>query len=214
MFRVEAGSLWYLERELGPSSALFADWNELVGLDERNGVVHLETPMRIDFVFMAGPKVVAVESKKPNDLEASISARRLARQVRAMIRAADVVCLMCRGFPTVDFGENSTVWWEEIVRFQSLGVLVLAGPCDDWQVPEYLARLCPILSGTANTLQALAGTDRRRPSGGLLRGVPGVGPATESKLRARFGSALGALNQVDNWPVSAKIKERAKEMIK
>ena len=201
MFRVADGKICYGSRVLGPASCLLADYNELVGLGAADGVQHLTMPRRIDMVFAAGQRVVAVESKLPADLLSSHSSRRLHRQIRTMLQVADVVCLLQRGV-LLDY-EYTPALMDDLVRWQALGVILLSGPLDDSYVPAILARYRRILTGR-NALAAVVRWDvaaeggRSRQlegsaAGWYLRYLRGVGRVMASRLHAAFGSTGAAL---------------------
>ena len=147
-------------------------------------------------VCTAGDKVVGVESKKLDDLRSSISARRLARQIRTLQAEVDVPCLLMRG-PLPDL--RACPWSEYadifiyLVSVQMLGVTILWGSGDDFQVRRALEAYRPLLAGGRPVLVGVAGTDQRKPAT-LLRAVPGIGRGMETRLL----SALGTPRQVFN----------------
>ena len=103
-FTVIDGEVAYKGAKLG--AGLIADFNELKLLTEKDGVTHMETPLRIDMLFASGDKVVGVESKKPSDLITSYNSRRLARQFATLLEAVDIPVLLKRG-----------AWPEEVMTF-------------------------------------------------------------------------------------------------
>lgn len=215
MFKIINQQIWYDNRPLGPVSCLLADYNELIGLTEADGVRHLTMPHRIDMVFAAGQRTVAVESKQSGDLESSHRNRRLARQIRTMLHEADVACLLMR-WPTTWDQYTSDALLEDMVRWQALGVVLLSGPQTDSRVPETLGRYKRILAGGTNPLAAIArwdvategGRDRRlegsRP-GWFLQYLRGVGPRTAERLHAAFGNTAAALAATDEQWIAAGV---------
>ena len=95
MFTIQDDDLLYNGEYFGPKTALYIDSNELKKL-KGEGVVRRTMPSRIDMVFVAGDSVIGVESKKPGDLDTSIRAGRLARQMRTLMKEVDVPCLLLR----------------------------------------------------------------------------------------------------------------------
>jgi hypothetical protein len=175
--------------------------------------VHRRTPGRVDLVFTAGDKVVGLESKKPGDLVTSQACRRLARQIRTLREIVDVPGILLRGLPgNQGFHEymfNSSYLgsgskpglWDDLVRYQYLGVVVIPGPMHDLHIPDWLVKYKPILADTRNVLSALARTDQTphkgREPGWLLRSVKGVGPVLQGKLITKYGSSRRALMASD-----------------
>ena len=209
MFKLHDNQICYNDRPLGPASCLLADYNELVGLTEADGVRHLTMPKRIDLVFAAGRKVVAVESKQQGDLVSSHANRRLARQIRTMLQEADVACLLWRGMGSeLAYLTNQLV--VDLVSWQTLGVVILPGPVADSRVPATLGSYKRLLAGGASPLASIVrwdtategGRDRRRASqaapGWFLRYIKGVGSVTAGRLHGRFGSTGAALAATDD----------------
>ncbi len=227
MFRLTNGNICYDGRLLGPGGCLLADYNELTGLTESDGVRHLTMPFRIDMVFVAGQKIVAVEGKQPGDLISSHANRRLARQIRIMLLEADVACLLMRG-SLADL-TYSPALADDLVRWQALGVVLLLGPADDAKVPRALGRYKSILAGGNSPLAAIArwdvategGRNRRlaaaRKPGWFLRYIKGIGSVTAGRLHRRFGSTAAALAAADDeWLTAGAnrgIVERRKEAL-
>ena len=167
----------------------------------------------MDLVFAAGGKVVGLESKKPNDLVTSQACRRLARQIRTLREIVDVPGILLRGLPTSqgfhEYMFNSSYLgsgskpglWDDLVRYQYLGVVVIPGPKHDLHIPDWLVKYKPILADTRNVLRALARTaqppHKGRESGWLLRSGKGVGPVLQGKLIAKYGTSKRALMASD-----------------
>ena len=220
-FRVEADCLWYGERLLGPSSGLYADTKELASLGESDGVKHLHMPRRVDIVFVAGTRVVGVESKKPSDLVSSTMSRRLARQMRTLIEVVDVPALVLRGgFPGWSQIFNEISLREalvNLVRLQCLGVVLLPCSLTDKGALEDLALYRTFLAdGSRSALAAVAGTDKDKKKGGvgLLERIRGIGPARAAKLRTRFGSTVGVLVATDEELKGEGVPEKLRERIR
>jgi len=199
-FHISADQLFYGDTLLGPTNLLHVDSNELKNLTIEHGVQHHKSmPERIDAVFIAGDKVIGVESKRPDDLLNSFLNRRLKRQLRTLLRTVDVPVLLIRGpipeeLTTYDKNQIPIFWrykelnplWEELARWQMMGAVVLNGPDADDEVPEFLNGMKKVLSGGRNVLVAIAGTDqgkeKEKEYGWLLRRIQGVGKATTNKL--------------------------------
>lgn len=158
------------------------------------GVIRRLNPKRIDVMFSAEGKTVGIESKKPDDLTSSVRSHRLARQLRTLLGAVDVPCLMLRGgWPALDWKwEVPLDVYVVLVSAQMMGIVVLPGPVDDADLVPWLEAYRPVLLGKARVKIALAGSDKKRPPG-LLRAIPGVGVKQEEKLLAAFGSVKEAL---------------------
>ena len=95
MFTIEGNNLYHDDVLFGPTYNLYIDANELkdVPYGEPSWLIRRPMPSRIDMVFVAGGKVVGIESKKANDLKDSITKGRLSRQMRTLIGEVDV-CLL------------------------------------------------------------------------------------------------------------------------
>ena len=194
MFSVRDGQLWFDERKLGPSGGLYVDHGELPTLTEKQGVVHLSMPARIDMAFVAGTRVVGCEAKRPSDFVGSVYARRLQRQVRTLLANVNVACVILRG-GVPSFDDPFTL--KLLVELQALGVVLLPCPKSDADTLAMLAMYRPVLAdGSRAALAAIAGTDKKREPGSLLRAVKGIGPQKEHDLRVRYGSALGAFTKL------------------
>ena len=109
-------------------------------------------PSRIDMVFVAGGKVIGIESKKANDLKNSVLKGRLSRQMRTLMSEVDVPCLLMRGVPKKwrgikkqnAFNDDMFEVWHELVSLQALGVIVLPGPLEDDLVLKWLSNYRPL----------------------------------------------------------------------
>ncbi len=198
---------------MGSTSVLYLHHQELRGVN--GGTVRCVRPLPTlpcDMVFVAGDKIVGVESKMPSDLLTSQVTRRLHRQVALMLRMFDVTVVMCRGNMVWEEDvpkqlvkrlrkDAETIiaeFYQDVVRWEMLGVVWLwDGPWSDLAVPGYLASYKSILGGTNNVLKGIAGTDRKPLKGTLLRAIPGVGTTTADKLVEAFGSVGAALSAGD-----------------
>jgi len=232
MFTIEGNSLYHDGVLFGPMHHLYIDANELkdVPYGEPNWLVRRPMPSRIDMVFVAGDKVVGVESKKANDLKDSITKGRLSRQMRTLIGEVDVPCLLMRGVPKKwrgikkmnVFNEDMFEVWQELVQLQALGVYILPGPVDDKLVPHWLKRYSPILSGGRAALAAIKQTDIRpakpKYKGWFLTNIKGIGERIATKLYNRFGSTRRALlAEPEEWRelgVSQTVVDRKEEALK
>jgi hypothetical protein len=233
-YHVRDDGLYFGARRLGSTTGLYADAGDFPGLKGCAGVRVKRTPGRIDLVFVAGDKVVGLESKRPSDLMSSQSSGRLARQVRKMRDIVDVPGVLLRGLPQIPtFNGLVYEWpeeylqespdrpglWDDLVRLQMLGVMLLPGPISDSAIPKWLQVYRPILADTRNVLSVLARSDHQqvksRQPGWFLTWLKGIGPATAAKLHVKFGSTRAALNASDQeWKdmgVGNKVIERRKE---
>jgi hypothetical protein len=228
-YHTHHNKLWFGSRLLGPSSGLYLDAGDFPGLRGRDGTRHLRMPGRVDIVFVAGSKVVGLESKKASDLVTSQGSRRLSRQMRTLVGLVDVPGLLLRGLPLydADLGFGSALLgtpqrpgvWDDLVRLQCLGVVLLPGPADDVDIPQWLATYRPTLADSRNVLSVFARTDSRREQsrqpGWFLKNLVGVGDVLATKLHTRFGSTAAALRASDEaWKqqgTGPKIIERRKE---
>ena len=88
MFRADGDDLYYNDIKFGPATNLYVDTNELKDIPDgmNSWLVRRPMPSRIDMVFVAGDKVVGIESKKANDLRSSVISGRLSRQMRTCSR--------------------------------------------------------------------------------------------------------------------------------
>lgn len=196
--------------KIGPATALFADPTELRSLNEANGVAHkrlfpYSSPP--DALFVAGESVAGVESKFLPDLVRSVRSRRLARELRSLLRECQRAILLVRGYGSEDDLWNASEGVpdqnradeetrEALIELQAWGVIVLrVAEMDDWQALGALQLVRRVLKREAP--RALAGTDRRpyrgREAGWFLRNIKGVGPVAAGKLHEAFGSTGAAL---------------------
>jgi ERCC4-type nuclease len=214
VFKVEGDCLYHNNKLIGPKDLLYVDYNELTGIPKGSydGLKHITMPLRVDMVFVAGDKVVGIESKKANDLTSSVHQHRLARQIRTLIEEVDVPCLLVRGIPkkwrglkTMNvFNEDMFEIWLELVRLQALGVYILPGPKEDLLVPKWLGYYRPALSGGRAALAAIKQSDvkpaKSKHKGWFLTNIKGIGERIATKLHTRFGSSRGALlADSDEW---------------
>ena len=216
-FQVTAQGIVYQGKLLGPSGALYVDHGELPTLTEADGVIH-GTPLRIDYLFVAGNRVVGCEAKRPSDLVGSTFARRLARQMRTLLASVDVACLVLRG-GVPDFNEVEMLpVLRNLVALQALGVILLPVSAADWAVPAILASYRPLLANESRAaLIGVAGTDKRKDAN-LLRAVKGIGRSKEEVLRAKFGSVQAVFAASDEElrkaGIAKAVIERMREMLK
>ena len=198
MFTIQDDDLLYNGEYFGPKTALYIDSNELKKL-KGEGVVRRTMPSRIDMVFVAGDSVIGVESKKPGDLDTSIRAGRLARQMRTLMKEVDVPCLLLRNGSRGwhRFADDLFHVWVDIVRLQCLGVYILPGPIRDEDVPAWLGRYRSSLAGGRAPLASIARTDKKsaKPSnkGWFLKNIKGIGGTIATRLHRHFGSTRNAL---------------------
>ena len=190
----------------GPTTNLYVDYNELRGIPSNTpGIEHRNMPSRIDMVFVAGGKVVGIESKQANDLKNSVVKGRLSRQMRTLMSEVDVPCLLMRGVPKKwrgikkqnAFNDDMFEVWHELVGLQALGVIVLPGPVEDALVLQWLSKYRPLLTGSRAAVAAIKRTDvnpaKPRFPGWFLTNIKGVGERGAEKLYKRFGSTRKAL---------------------
>jgi ERCC4-type nuclease len=232
MFTIKNDKLYHDGVLFGPTYNLYVDANELkdVPYGVHSWLIRRPMPSRIDMVFVAGDKVVGIESKKANDLRSSISQGRLSRQMRTLIDEVDVPCLLMRGVPKKwrgikrqnSFNEDIFDIWEELVQLQALGVYILPGPYDDALVLKWLNRYGPALSGGRAALAAIKSTDTKRAKskrkGWFLENIKGVGVKIATKLHSHFGSTRGALlaepNEWRQLGVPKAVVDRKEEALK
>jgi ERCC4-type nuclease len=207
MFKIEGDKLYHDEVLLGDTNRLYVDHNELKGipLGVHDWLVRMTMPHRIDMVFVAGDKIVGVESKKANDLKDSITKGRLSRQMNMLMGEVDVPCVLLRGIPKKwrgikrqnSFNEDMFFVWGELVQLQALGVFILPGPYDDALVPKWLSYFRQDLTGGRSALAAIKQSDVRpvKPQhpGWFLKNIKGIGDRIATKLYNHFGSTRGAL---------------------
>jgi len=232
MFTIEGNSLYHDGVLFGPTYNLYIDANELKDIPHgvHSWLIRRPMPSRIDMVFVAGDKVVGIESKKANDLKNSLTKGRLSRQMRTLISEVDVPCLLMRGVPKKwrgikkqnVFNEDIFEVWKALVQFQALGVYILPGPSDDALVPKWLEYYKPTLSGSRAALAAIKPTDTKpakaKHKGWFLTNIKGIGERIATKLYNRFGSTRRALlAEPEEWRelgVSQTVVERKEEALK
>lgn len=161
-------------------------------------------PGRPDLLFATkDDEVVWVEAKTNwADFDSSRRSKRLAREVKGALDMADIVVV---AYPThlVEDNENRL----ELLRLQCLGVHVVP-----WStVWAYWDDIRNVLGSARNQRRALAGSDKRKPRT-VLAGFPGVGPKTEAKLLASYGTAEQAVKVYPYW--DAVLGERAADRIR
>ena len=232
MFKVDGDFLYHDDVLIGPKNYLYIDYNELKGtLGKTPDWLHrIKMPHRIDMVFVAGEKVVGVESKKAKDLTDSINKSRLSRQLRMLLGEVDVPCLLMRGVPKkwrgikrqTSFNEDLYHIWDELVSYQALGIFILPGPPEDELVPRWLKRYEEYLTGGRSPLAAIKQSDfhpvKPKHPGWFLKNIKGIGDRYATKLHNHFGSTRNALlAEYGDWqklkiPQSSEIsKEEALE---
>lgn len=214
MYTVRNGALYFNEVKLGPSNALYADRGELRTLGEEDGVRHLQTPGRIDIIFVAGERVVGAESKKPDDLVTSTLDRRLARQMRMIMRLTDVPALILRGnLPDFnDWGFADVI--VNLVRLQCLGVVLLPCPSRDEEARDRLAEYRTFLaSGSRSALAAVSGSDNKlkRP-GTIVSRVSGLGAGRADALM-RLAIEKSTDEELAKAVAGKKMVQRLREVV-
>ena len=232
MFTIKNDNLYHDGVLFGPTYNLYVDANELkdIPYGVHSWLIRRPMPSRIDMVFVAGDKVVGIESKKADDLRDSITKGRLSRQMRTLINEVDVPCLLMRGIPKKwrgikkmnVFNEDIFEIWKALVQFQALGVYILPGPYDDALVPKWLEYYKPTLSGSRAALAAIKSTDttpvRSKNKGWFLENIKGVGAKIATKLHSHFGSTRRALlAKPEEWRqlgVPKSVVERKEEALK
>lgn len=219
MFQVRNNDLYFDQQRLGPKSGLYVDSGELPTLHIEQGVRHLRMPYRIDAVFLADQRIVGVESKRRDDLISSIRSRRLARQMRTLHAVVDAPVLLLRGgLPDFDDGDYADIFYT-LLAHQCIGTFLLFAPSSDEGVLRTLYAARSVLAtGSRSPLVAVAGEENNFvKTGGLLRGVKGLGPRMEERLRNEFGSTLAALNAGEaGWErvgVSPGVRQRLQEAL-
>lgn len=204
--------LWYDTASIGHANGLYLDKTDFKHLEQqRDVVIRTLLPGRMDMLFVAGDRVVGVESKYPYDLLNSHSTRRLARQLRDMRELVDIAVLMLRRatdsyeiipFTKHDWKHNVDLvpWplYHDLLRYQLMGVYLVVGPELDEDIPKWAVEVRRILSGES-VRGALYGTDNVKKTNGktLLRSIKGVGPALESRLIKHYGTVRNALLATD-----------------
>jgi len=241
MYNIRGDNLYFEDELLGPTDALYVDQNELRFMTDEaqaEGLIRRRLPGRVDFVFVAGDKVVGCESKKPVDLVQSHADSRLSRQLRTISEICDRTLLVARGGLDVmylrslskDEAKRRTRWDPEtlmvdlFVRYPMLGIQVVGVPDEDNEIPRFLNLYRSALMNSKGDIRALARTDLR-PSrshmsepGGYLRHIAGVGKVTAARLHKAFGSTKAALKAPrKKWKelkISDKILDNRDEALK
>ena len=220
MFTIKGKEVWYKNKVLGPKTALHVDKDELKYATAAGIKRHPTMPLRVDMVMCAAGKVIGIESKLPQDLIDSQKKRRLARQMRALLNECDIACLMVRGLP--DYMGCSMEFqslWNDLVRLQALGVIILPASQDHDDIVKQLAKYAEFLTDKKAPLAAIAGTDKKKlkksDKGWFLTGLKQLGSVTAMRLHDHFGSTKAALNASDKeWQalkVSKKLIKRRNE---
>ena len=241
-YNIQGDALYFDDRRLGPTSALYVDKNELRFMTDETkakGIIRLTLPERIDFLFVAGDKVVGCESKKPMDLVSSYAQGRLSRQLRTIGEVCDHTLLVLRGGADIHYLRGlvdmeqtrmknkfnpHSMFVDLFVRYPMLGIQVVGVPDLDDDIPFWLNLYRMALMHPEQDIRALARTDQR-PSrryldekGGYLRHIPGVGKVTAAKLYKAFGSTKAALNAPrKKWldlKFSKKLVDKRDEVLK
>lgn len=212
------GKLLHEGKVLGPVTALFEDSRET---EEGDGIIHMMMPHRLDFVFVAGDRVVGLESKTEGDLVSSWYSRRLQRQVRTLLSCVDVPVLFIKLTGGQAFrplvGEPDIC--ADIAAWQMHGGLVAVGS----DVREACARLKTMLEGAPVVGRILAGRDVTRvPTGGtvneqrLQRLLRGCGPVMSKRLLTKFGTIGKVLSatakELKNGGATRGVIAQVKEM--
>ena len=211
-------------REIVTTDSIYVDGRQDVAQEvrETRGFEVTGLPCA-DYAWVTGDKLVAVEEKNPKDLQPSLRARRLPKQLRAMLKEADVVLIGLRTTNSSwDKSEysfsnrhapKSQAIMIELARWNNIGGIVFL---PDWpeSLPKYLKRLRNAVGATENNLSIIAGSDKRKPTAstpfqrGLKRLFDGVGDATAAKLEASFGER-GIHSLKDALPASAGLWKQA-----
>jgi hypothetical protein len=194
ILQTKDGKLWYKDKELGPSSALYLDSHEATKLTGSDGVIHAILPERVDGIMVdSGGDVVVIESKRPSDLASSQKDRRLARQMKIAIALGDKVILLLRpswALYNLD-GKPNLPMFMDIAKLQKLGVFVLPGPINDIELPEWLYYYKKVLGETvANSVKAIIGDDAVVSSDPwyLVLALKGMGKVQLAKIKKQFKS--------------------------
>ena len=223
MFTIKGDDLLYDGVRFGPKTALYIDHNELKRLTGE-GIIRRTMPHRSDMVFVAGDSVIGVEAKKPGDLETSMRAGRLARQMKTLIKEVDVPCLLLRNGSRGwhRFADDLFHVWVTVVQLQCLGVFVLPGPARDEDVPTWLGFYRPSLAGGRTPLASIARTDKKATKPGnkgwFLKNIKGIGGTIATRLHNHFGSTRNALlAKPEEWRelgISQRVVDSKEEALK
>lgn len=140
-----------------------------------------------DLAWLHGTTLVGVEEKKSGDLERSIRARRLSRQLKGLLDAADLAVLALRlELPTYTLGDVDLV---ELAGWNTYGATVFIPSEPPFKFFTGLRRAL----GKGERLRLLAGSDRKRPGAddpplarAFRRQFTSVGPKLGRQLAAYF----------------------------
>lgn len=228
MFSVSEGQVWYEGKAIGPDTALLCAPKELATLNEKEGVLHVNTPRQIDMVFAIGDKVGVVESKKPPDLVASHCNGRLSRQISTIIEVGDVPILLRRGGCDIDVLQELVAeqashakrwrprefWADMNVRYQAMGVWVVDVPDDDKLVRDWLIRCKEAWLGEpSRAVVRRESQPRERRPGWWLRRIPGIGMSISQDMHQQYGSTFETqvAARGENWNHSEKLRRKLEE---
>jgi len=198
-FVIKGSQLTYNGRELGPSTALFADASERC---KGVGVVgDRQNPERIDYLFVAGDHVVGLESKTVDDLVSSWFSGRLQRQLRVLLESCDFGGLMIRGAENWHDIDGEPEVRNDLLKWQMLGGFVIFGP--KGSPLSCLADVKACFSGQRNVRTAITRYEKREYQGGkqsqmlqaMFHGY-GMGPKTAERL-LKLGSVMVVLGATD-----------------
>ncbi len=201
-FTIKDDELYYGKAVLGPSSALYADANE--GLSGSGVVGDVQTPHRIDYIFVSEGRVVGIESKTVNDLISSWLCGRLQRQLRTLFETVDIPVLMLRGIGGLKpykMLEGFPDLMDDLLKFQLMstatsgGLIHFASRHDAFGALDGLKRM---LDGRKNLRTIVADRYEKKLVKGTVREknlqlIKGCGEVMAKKL-ARFGSLRDVLN--------------------
>lgn len=229
MFTTHSSQVWWEGQSIGPASGLIVPHNELKTLTEKDHVYHTSIPHNIDGLFVVGDKVVGWESKKPPDLVASHANGRLARQVSTLLDTVDLPILVRRGFDAAlvaklitreakfSRGWKGAQLWEDLIRYQSLGMFIIDAADTDRAVKRSLGFAKSALGGSPVRAVARreAGPKERKP-GWLLRRIPGIGLKTSSNLYEQYGTTIACLlgSSDGSWTKSERLRKIVEEALK
>lgn len=195
----------YFGKLLGPTSALYADANE--GLSGNGVVGDVQTPHRIDYIFVSEDRVVGVESKTLNDLISSWLCGRLQRQLRILFETVDIPVLMLRGIGGLKpykMLEGFPALMDDLLKFQIMSTAVSHGLihfASRHDAMGALDGLKEILDGKKNLRTVIADRYEKKQVRGTVREknlqlIGGCGLVRSKKL-AEFGSLRDVLNATE-----------------
>ena len=211
-------------REIVTTDSIYVDGRQDVAQEVREARGFEVTGLPCaDYAWVTGDKLVALEEKKPKDLQTSLQARRLPKQLRAMLKEADVVLIGLRATQS-DWDRSEYTFSNrhapkshaimiELARWNNIGGIGFL-PAWPESLPQYLKRLRNAVGATENNLSIIAGSDKRKPTAstpfqrGLKRLFDGVGDATAAKLESSF-IERGIHSLKDALPASAGLWKQA-----